>query len=74
MSNEIFYKKARKCKACGRILFSSKSIEAGYGCYCEKKIQKKKEEQKPIDGQINIFDWLGYGQKIEGQKAQAECD
>lgn len=57
-NDEIFMKKARRCQLCGRLLFSEKALEIGYGCTCMKKAKKEQEEKQPIPGQMTIDDWV----------------
>lgn len=56
--SEIFTVKARRCKICGRILTSKKAVEAGYGDTCKCKALKQEKEKEPLDGQMNVFDFL----------------
>ena len=58
MDSEVFTIKARRCKVCGRILTSKKAVEEGYGETCKCKAIKLEEEKKPIDGQMDVFDFL----------------
>ena len=62
-SDEIFVVKARRCKICGRILTSKKAVEEGYGETCKCKAKKLEKEKEPLDGQMNIFDFLGEQEK-----------
>lgn len=56
--SEIFTIQARHCKRCGRLLVSKEGIENGYGCQCKKKTRLEELEKKPIDGQMNLFNFL----------------
>lgn len=56
--SEVFTIKARRCKVCGRILTSKKAVEAGYGETCKCKALKMKQEAEPMDGQMNVFDFI----------------
>lgn len=59
MENDIFIVKARKCKRCGRLLTSEKAVKEGMGDTCRCKATKEELAKKPIDGQMNITDFLG---------------
>lgn len=48
----------RRCKRCGRILFSKEALETGYGCQCAKHVRKEELEKEPYPGQINLLDFL----------------
>lgn len=41
-----------RCKRCGRLLTTEKSVELGYGSVCFRKF-KKDEEEKPV----TLFDF-----------------
>lgn len=56
--NEVFVIKARRCKICGRILTSKKAVEDGYGETCRCKAKKLEQEKEPMNGQMNVFDFL----------------
>ncbi|GIN71166.1 hypothetical protein J14TS2_16410 [Bacillus sp. J14TS2] len=47
-----------RCKRCGRVLKSEKSIDAGYGPVCKKKQEAADAEFEKI--QITIFEELEY--------------
>ncbi len=58
MTSEIFTVRARKCLRCGRLLTSKEAVENGYGCRCAELARKEKKEKEPIDGQMDIMDFL----------------
>ena len=63
MSDGVFMIKARKCKLCGRILTSKKAVEEGYGETCKCRALKIEKEEEPIDGQMNVFDYLDFSEE-----------
>lgn len=63
MSDGVFMIKARKCKLCGRILTSKKAVEDGYGETCKCRALKIEKEEEPIDGQMNVFDYLDFSEE-----------
>lgn len=48
----------RRCKRCGRLLFSKEALEKGYGCQCAKHVRQEELARKPIDGQLSLLDFL----------------
>lgn len=58
MDDEIFTVKARRCRRCGRLLTSSKAVEAGYGEACRCKVKKEEADRQPFSGQIELSDIL----------------
>lgn len=58
MENEIFTIQARRCKRCGGILTSKAAVEEGYGHVCKMKTYAEEEAKRPIDGQINLMDFI----------------
>lgn len=58
MQDGIFYIQARRCKRCGRLLTSKEAVERGYGCQCATRARKEEEAQKPIPGQMGIFEFI----------------
>lgn len=63
MSDGVFLIKARKCKLCGRILTSKKAVEDGYGETCKCRALKIEKEEEPLDGQMNVFDYLDFSEE-----------
>lgn len=63
MSDGVFMIKARKCRLCGRILTSKKAVEDGYGETCKCRALKIEKEEEPIDGQMNVFDYLDFSEE-----------
>ena len=63
MDSDVFTIKARRCKVCGRILTSKKAVEEGYGETCKCKAKKLEQEREPIDGQMDVFDFLNMEDK-----------
>lgn len=63
MSDGVFMIKARKCKLCGRILTSKKAVEDGYGETCKCRALKIEKEEEPLDGQMNVFDYLDFSEE-----------
>lgn len=58
MDDEVFWTRVRRCKLCGRLLFSEDSLKDGYGCSCRQKARRIEEDKKPIPGQMTIEDWF----------------
>ncbi len=58
MKDGIFYVQACRCKRCGRLLTSKEAIERGYGCQCAARAKKEEGDQKPIPGQMELFDFI----------------
>lgn len=61
--DEIFMTPARKCKRCGRLLFSKEALERGYGCLCERRARAdgtygKEKPEEPLPGQMSIMDYF----------------
>ena len=56
MDDGIFLKETRRCKHCGRLLWSEKALKSGYGCVCEKKAKAEQKAKEPIPGQMSIMD------------------
>jgi len=44
----IFMRPTRRCRKCGRLLWSEKALKTGYGCVCERKANRA--ERKPNEG------------------------
>ncbi len=55
---EITMTPTRRCRRCGRLLFSREALENGYGCQCAKHVRQEELARKPIDGQISLMDFL----------------
>lgn len=73
--SEIFMKPTRRCKVCGRLLFSAEALKTGYGCQCAKKAKREEEERQPIPGQMNLMDWLKTeSEETEDDKKQDRVD
>ncbi len=53
--DEITMMPTRRCKRCGRLLFSSDALRTGYGCQCAKKAKKEDMEKRPDPNQITLF-------------------
>ena len=53
--DEIFSIPVRRCKRCGRLLFSSNALKTGYGCQCARKAKNEELENKPDPNQITLF-------------------
>lgn len=67
----IFMTPARKCKRCGRLLFSKDALERGYGCQCERKARQdgtygKEEPEEQLTGQMTIDEFF----KTESEEQQ----
>lgn len=64
MDGEIFTIEARKCKRCGRLIFSKEALERGYGCLCERKAKedgtygKERREDENLPGQMSLMDYF----------------
>lgn len=56
--DEITMMPTRRCKRCGRLLFSKEALEKGYGCQCAKHVRQEELERQPIDGQMNLMDFF----------------
>ena len=78
--DEIFSVPARKCKRCGRLLFSADALKSGYGCQCAKKAKKEELEKRPDPNQITLFNLeteVGDGESknkcLTGQSKSGQC-
>lgn len=58
MDGEIFTIRARRCKRCGRLLTSAEAVEKGMGCQCAVKAKAEENAQKPLPGQMTVFDLI----------------
>ncbi len=63
MDDGIFTIEARKCKRCGRLLFSREALERGYGCLCERKARAdgtfgKETQDENLPGQMSLLDYF----------------
>ena len=63
MDDSIFTIEARKCKRCGRLLFSREALERGYGCLCERKAKAdgtygKEMQDENLPGQMSLLDYF----------------
>jgi hypothetical protein len=58
MDDEVFWTRVRRCKLCGRLLFSEDALKDGYGCSCRQKARRIEEEKQPIPGQMTIEEWF----------------
>ena len=56
--DEITMMPTRRCKRCGRLLFSKEALEKGYGCQCAKHVRQEELARQPIDGQQSLMDFL----------------
>lgn len=59
MMSDIFTISVRKCKRCGRLLTSEEGVKTGLGCRCAELANIEEQEKAPIDGQIELDEWLG---------------
>lgn len=55
--SEIVMMPTRRCKRCGRLLFSKDALKKGYGCLCAKHVRQDELNQQPIEGQMNLLDF-----------------
>lgn len=62
--SEVVMRPTRKCKLCGRLLFSEKALKKGYGCVCEARARGEPgsadapESRRGIPGQMSLMDIL----------------
>ena len=54
---DIVMMPTRRCKRCGRLLFSKEALEKGYGCQCAKHVRQEELDRQPVEGQITLFDY-----------------
>lgn len=59
--NKPFLMTVRRCKRCGGILISEKSIKRGCGPCCERKEREEQREQEQIKMQFSLFGEDFYG-------------
>lgn len=59
--NKPFLMTVRRCKRCGGILISEKSIRRGYGPCCEQKEREEHREQEQTGTQFSLFEEGSYG-------------
>lgn len=55
--SEIVMMPTRRCKRCGRLLFSKDALKKGYGCLCAKHVRQDELDQQPIEGQMSLLDF-----------------
>lgn len=67
--SDIVMMPTRRCKRCGRLLFSREALMKGYGCQCAKHVKKEELVPQIIDEeQMSLMDYLSENEVRDDEK------